>query len=113
MIIKVSIPVLSALYPISIVLVALSLLHRVFSSKFPRMYFWTVLCVGVVSICECVNSLVMTFGGMLPWLNAALKTLPFASAQLSWLLPAALGLIIGIADSLIRRQSHTDTVAEV
>lgn len=112
-IIKVSIPVLSALYPISIVLVALSLLHRVFSSKFPRVYFWTVLCVGVVSICECVNSLVMTFGGMLPWLNAALKTLPFASAQLSWLLPAALGLIIGIADSLIRRQSHTDTVAEV
>lgn len=41
-IIKVSVPVLSALYPIAIVLVLLTLTHKSLGARFPRVYFWTV-----------------------------------------------------------------------
>ena len=48
-IIKVSVPVLSALYPIAIVLVLLTLTHKSLGARFPRVYFWTVLLVGIAS----------------------------------------------------------------
>ncbi|RDX23676.1 branched-chain amino acid transport system II carrier protein, partial [Bifidobacterium breve] len=48
-IIKVSVPVLSALYPIAIVLVLLALTHKKLGTRFPRVYFWTVLLVGIAS----------------------------------------------------------------
>ncbi|OXM99644.1 branched-chain amino acid transport system II carrier protein [Bifidobacterium vansinderenii] len=102
MIIKVSVPVLAALYPIAIVLVALALVDRVFASRFPRVYFWTVLLTGVTAALNCVASLVAVFGGSLPWLDAALAMLPFADAQLGWLCPAIIGLAIGVVASRIR-----------
>jgi LIVCS family branched-chain amino acid:cation transporter len=103
-IIKVSVPVLSALYPIAIVLVLLALTHRIFGVRFPRVYFWTVLLVGLVSFCECVASLFTVFGGSLPWLEHALNLLPLSVYQLGWLLPAMIGAFVGVVDSLIRRK---------
>ena len=102
MIIKVSVPVLSALYPIAIVLVALSMVDRVFSSRFPRVYFWTVLLTGIAAALHCVSSLVAVFGGSLPWLDVMLALLPFADAQLGWLCPALIGMIVGVIDSRVR-----------
>lgn len=101
-IIKVSVPVLSALYPMAIVLVVLALTHHVFGARFPRVYFWTVLLVGIVAVLGCIESLVQVFGGSLPWLAAILGLLPLQSYQLGWLVPAALGIAIGVIDSLVR-----------
>ena len=101
-IIKVSVPVLSALYPMAIVLVLLALTHHVFGARFPRVYFWTVLLVGIVAVLGCIESLVQVFGGSLPWLAAVLGLLPLQSYQLGWLVPAALGIAIGVIDSLVR-----------
>lgn len=101
-IIKVSVPVLSALYPMAIVLVLLALTHHVFGERFPRVYFWTVLLVGIVAVLGCIESLVQVFGGSLPWLAAALGLLPLQSYQLGWLVPAALGIAIGVIDSFVR-----------
>ncbi|TPF94889.1 branched-chain amino acid transporter [Bifidobacterium sp. UTBIF-78] len=101
-IIKVSVPVLSALYPMAIVLVLLALTHHVFGARFPRVYFWTVLLVGIVAVLGCIESLVQVFGGSLPWLAAVLGLLSLQSYQLGWLVPAALGLAIGVIDSLVR-----------
>lgn len=105
MIIKVSLPVLSALYPIAIVVVLLSLVHRVFSSKFSRVYFWTVLCVGIVSAAQCVESMAVVLGGSLPWLRAALAYLPLDAFQLGWVTPAILGIIIGVVESAVRTRN--------
>ncbi|KFI56664.1 branched-chain amino acid transport system II carrier protein [Bifidobacterium callitrichos] len=106
LIIKVSVPVLSALYPISIVLVLLALTHRILGARLPRVYFWTVLLVGIVTFAGCVSSLVAVFGGSLPWLDATLALLPLHDAQLGWVLPAVLGIICGVVDSLVRKQRH-------
>lgn len=62
-IIKVSVPVLSALYPIAIVLVLLALTHKSLGARFPHVYFWTVLLVGIASFATCISSLVAVFGG--------------------------------------------------
>lgn len=102
LIIKVSVPVLSALYPMAIVLVLLALTHHVFAARFPRVYFWTVLLVGVVAFAGCVASLVAVFGGSLPWLESALNLLPLQNKELGWLTPAAIGMVIGVVDSLAR-----------
>lgn len=103
MIIKVSVPVLSALYPIAIVLVLLALTHRFLGARFPRVYPWTVTLVGVVSVLDCIASLAAVFGLTIPGLTQALALLPLHAQQLGWLLPAALGIIIGIVHSAIRR----------
>ena len=98
-IIKVSVPVLSALYPIAIVLVLLALTHKKLGARFPRVYFWTVLLVGIASFVTCISSLAAVFGGSISWLDAALAMLPLQQYQLGWVMPAIIGLAIGIADA--------------
>lgn len=105
-IIAVSVPVLSALYPIAIVLVALSLTHRVFAARVPRVYFWTVLLVGAVGVVDCLDSLAALAGFAIPGVRDALALLPLADAELGWLAPAALGVAIGVGDSLLRRRAR-------
>lgn len=99
MIIKVSVPVLAALYPIAIVLVTLALTHRILAVHFPRVYFWMVLLVAIVSFATCLASIVTVFGGSLPWLEAILNMLPLQQFQLGWIIPALAGLLIGVLDS--------------
>lgn len=101
-IIKVSVPVLSALYPIAIVLVALSLVHGVFSSRFPRAYFWAVLLAGIVSIVNCCAELIALLGVSFGWMDALVGAIPFNDLQIGWLIPALVGTLIGVADSLAR-----------
>ncbi|PST48679.1 branched-chain amino acid transport system II carrier protein [Bifidobacterium callitrichos] len=105
LIIKVSVPVLSALYPISIVLVLLALTHRVLGARLPRVYRWTVLLVGVVAFAGCVSSLAAVFGVSIPWLDAALALLPLQSYSLGWVVPAVLGIVCGAIDSLVRSRN--------
>lgn len=102
MIIKVSVPVLSALYPMAIVLIVLSFTHHLIAGRFHRIYFWVVVLVGIVSIVDCANSLIALFGFTIPMLGEALAMLPLHDVQLGWLLPAIIGLLIGIGDSLLR-----------
>ncbi|WP_420868212.1 branched-chain amino acid transport system II carrier protein [Bifidobacterium vespertilionis] len=103
-IIKVSVPVLSALYPIAIVLVLLALTHRWFAARFARVYFWTVLLVGIVALLGCVVSLAAVFGfgeaGAFGWLASALDLLPLQSYSLGWVVPAFLGAGVGVIDSV-------------
>ncbi|NEG77424.1 branched-chain amino acid transport system II carrier protein [Bifidobacterium avesanii] len=109
LIIKVSVPVLSALYPIAIVLVLLSLTHRWFAGRFGRVYFWTVLLVGVVALLGCVVSLATVFGfggaGVFVWMAGVLDLLPLNGYSLGWVLPAVVGMAVGVVDSAVRRKS--------
>ncbi|MDN6485395.1 MAG: branched-chain amino acid transport system II carrier protein, partial [Bifidobacterium mongoliense] len=103
-IITMSVPVLSALYPITIILVVFGLFHRVIGRYAPRAYGWTVLLVGVFAAAQCVVALLAVLGVALPPAQSLFAALPLADQQLTWLIPAALGLVIGVADSLRLRR---------
>ncbi|MEE1296549.1 MAG: branched-chain amino acid transport system II carrier protein [Bifidobacterium sp.] len=116
-IIELAVPVLSALYPIAIVLVVLSLVHGVFSRRFPSVYFWGVLFAGIVSCAEGVVTLAAIFGAHLGWLSGLLDALPMHSISLGWVLPAlvgvAVGMVVDVAKGMLgrteAREAHADT----
>ena len=90
-----SVPLLSALYPVAIVLVAMGMAHGALAS---RAVVWpcVVAPVAVVSVCEAVRS------ALLPgaWLPS--DALPLAAIGLSWVVPAIAGLVVGLAWSAAR-----------
>ena len=89
---------LSAIIKVS-VLVLLALTPKKLGARCPRVYFWTVLLVGIASFATCISSLAAVFGGSISWLDAALAMLPLQQYQLGWVMPAIIGLAIGIADA--------------
>lgn len=112
-IIKVSVPVLAALYPIAIVLVLLSLTHRILGARFRRTYRWAVLLVAVESFATCVSSLADMSNSPLPWLEGPLSLLPLHQYQLGWLLPSLIGVCIGVADSLLHERRGRDSESPI
>ena len=87
-----SVPLLNALYPMAIVLVSLGTLHRV-CGKFPLLYPWTVGITGVVSVTTAMRDAFFR--------EAALPfdAIPLANVGLGWVLPACVGLLIGVLAS--------------
>ncbi|USF28174.1 Branched-chain amino acid transport system 2 carrier protein [Firmicutes bacterium ASF500] len=96
-IIQFSAPVLYFLYPLAIVLILLGLLGRFFGHARP-VYQWTMwftLAAAVLELCRVVDlRSVSSFAGRL---------LPLYSYGLGWIVPAALGFIVG----LILEKSHS------
>ena len=87
-IISVSAPALGILYPMAIVLIALSFFHRWLEGK-RLVYPLGVLFAGVFSVLDALK-------GFLPALERALKVMPLASIGLGWVLPAAVGVVLGL-----------------
>jgi len=94
-ILSVSVPILGAIYPVSIVLILLSLLHRRIAA-FPSIYPFAVGFTGVVSVLSAAES----FGLFLPFLYY----IPLYDKGFGWILPALLGIAAGIALDLIYRK---------
>ena len=96
-----SVPMLSALYPVAIVLVAMGLAHRALAGR-RAVWACVVTLTGVVSVCEAVRSAVAP--GM--WLPT--DSLPLAGLGLAWVAPALVGLAVGlVASALSSRGSGT------
>lgn len=92
-ILKFSIPVLVAIYPVAIVLIVLSLLTLGFKAVRARqtVYPITVAVTGVMSIGSALASC-----GLLPESVVALQqSLPLADVGLEWILPASAALVLG------------------
>ena len=87
-IISVSAPVLGILYPMAIVLIALSFFHRWLAGK-RWVYPLGVLFAGVFSVLDALK-------GLIPGLSDVLKAMPLASVSLGWVLPAAVGIVLGL-----------------
>jgi branched-chain amino acid:cation transporter, LIVCS family len=109
-IITVSLPVLGALYPIAIVLVLLYMVEQPFSSKFPRVYLWSVVMVAAFTIFDCLMKLLAVFGIKLTTVSGFLASLPLYNEQLTWLIPAAAGILIGVVDSMVRGGNKVSAV---
>ena len=87
-IISVSAPVLGILYPMAIVLIALSFFHRWLAGK-RWVYPLGVLFAGIFSVLDALK-------GVIPGLSDVLKAMPLASVSLGWVLPAAVGIVLGL-----------------
>lgn len=89
-ILEITIPVLSAIYPVSIVLILLSFLHK-WIARFPAVYSCSILFTAVVSILTALDSR----GYVLPLLTSLVRLLPFYDLGLGWILPAVTGALTG------------------
>ncbi|MGD8192725.1 branched-chain amino acid transport system II carrier protein [Brevibacillus ginsengisoli] len=88
-ILKVSVPILGALYPVATVLILLGLADKLFNSS-RRVYGITITFVAIFSVVDMIN---VTFlkGAWTAWLGH----LPFYPQGFGWLLPALMGVIAG------------------
>lgn len=93
LILKFSVPLLVAIYPVAIVLIVLGLLtlasKRLLALK--ALYPSTVVATGIFSVLAGVEA----FGLRVPGLSDFADALPFAAHGLEWILPAVVGMILG------------------
>ena len=97
-IIRYSVPVLMLIYPPAIALILLALFGKHFNHD-RKVYFWVTVCTWSASLFDFFKALPEELQ-ILFHLDAAVelaeKFLPFFSLNLGWILPAVLGLIIGL-----------------
>ena len=84
-IIRLSTPLLNAIYPVAIVLIALSFLPK--PEKHCAVYR---LCIAFTA----VQSIAAAFP--IPVVSPLLRALPLSALGFGWLIPAAVGLLIGL-----------------
>lgn len=105
-ILAVSVPVLNAIYPIAIMLIVLAMLDKIFMGN-KRVYSFTILLTGAVSIVDALNQAGITIG----FLVNAFSKLPLYAQGLGWIVPAVLGMVIGYVVSLINKDKTEGTRA--
>lgn len=94
-ILKISVPALTAIYPMAIVLMVLALLNNLFKGN-SYVYLFTMICTSLVSILEALGQ----FGLKISIFNS----LPFYSKGLGWIIPAAVGAIAGLIYGNLRNK---------
>lgn len=92
LILSLSVPVLSIIYPVAIALIALALLQR-WVGRRPLVYPVTVLFTGVASVLYTLRDLKVLPAALSDLLGA----MPLAEQGLGWLLPALVGMVVGLA----------------
>ena len=105
-ILKVSVPVLVAIYPVSIVLILLGLTEKYFGyNKFTyRLVCYTVTFISVV---EALLSVKVN----LPVVTDVVSCLPFFSLSLGWVLPMAVAWFVGMASKLLEGRETAGSTA--
>ncbi len=96
MILKVSVPVLNAIYPVAIVLILLSFCQK-WLEGLRYVYPVAILFTGVSSVLSALRGASLLPSGVAELLVKA----PLASMGLGWVIPAVLGAAIGILLSLV------------
>lgn len=96
LILKLSIPVLMAIYPVALMLIIWGLTHQ-FNRHYSKVYPLTITFTAVVSIAGAIQDI----GVSIPLLSY----LPFYSIGLEWVTPALIGWVIGIFYSHRRADS--------
>ena len=100
-----STPVLMFLYPLSIVLILLTLGGRLFGNH-PAVLRWTIGCTMVAAVFDLLRTLPTQAQAALhlePVVALAETWLPLCKQGFGWVCPAVLGLVIGLALRRVRR----------
>lgn len=105
-ILKVSVPVLIAIYPVSIVLILLGLTEKYFGyNKFTyRLVCYTVTFISVI---EALLSVKLN----IPFVTELVSSLPFFSLSLGWVLPMVLAWLVGMASKLVEGKVSAGSAA--
>lgn len=99
-ILEVSVPVLSAIYPVAIVLIVLSLFQKWLAST-RYVYPVAIAFTGAASVLYALVDAKL----MPAVLVGALELVPFSNLGLGWLLPALFGVLLGVLLSVIKRKN--------
>ncbi len=103
-ILKISVPVLTAIYPMAIVLIVLALLNNLFKGN-SYVYLLAMICTSVVSILDALGQ----FGLKINILNS----LPLYSKGLGWIIPAVVGTIAGFVYANLNNKGINKIYAEI
>ncbi len=104
--INVAVPILSAIYPVMIVLILMSIFDK--KIKYNWTYTGAVLGAFLISIIESINlASVMRGGHLLGAYASKIGTLPFAKFGFEWVLPAVIGSVILTLISMIFKVGKT------
>ena len=104
-IINYSVPVLMLLYPLAITLIILALCERLFG-KSKYVYIWVTTGAFIAAIFDFLKTLPEGIQNALniPALTGFIgEHLPFFDINLGWVVPAAVGLVIGIILTLVKK----------
>lgn len=97
-ILSISVPILSMVYPILVVLVVIGLMERVFKEHQP-VYYMAVLFTGVYSIAEFLNTSLLKGR-----FDSVIDAIPLSEQGIGWLLPAAAGAAAGYGMSVYKKR---------
>ncbi|AVR00641.1 branched-chain amino acid transport system II carrier protein [Oceanobacillus iheyensis] len=96
-----SVPVLVFIYPIAIVLIILTFLNQMFHGS-PYVYRFAILFTAFISLYDGLKE----FGVPLTWANPYVAKLPFFGIGLGWILPAIVGVFLGLIITQIKEQKR-------
>ena len=99
-ILSISVPVLNAIYPIAIMLILLGIFNRLFSGN-TAVYRLTLLFTGVISIVDALGQVGINLGHV----TALCKKLPLYSQGLGWIIPAMIGIVLGVILKIAKENS--------
>ncbi|MGO5093010.1 branched-chain amino acid transport system II carrier protein [Clostridium sp. LCP25S3_F10] len=105
-IVKFSVPILQVLYPIVIVLIAITLLGKLVKNN--TVVKITVYTTLVVSFIDTINILT---NGNISFIKSLLGIIPLSNAGFSWLIPAVIAFIIGTV-AFGKKQNGNSEIAD-
>jgi len=108
MLIEISVPVLSLLYPLAICLMVLTFLHPLFKGK-TEVYQVSILFTFIVSMIDNLSAIGIKVDGINDLFTAIL---PLYSVGLGWIVPAVVGGAIGYFLNLLRKKGSNPAPVE-
>lgn len=93
-----SVPLLNAMYPMAIVLVIMGMMYKG-CDLVPCSWPWVVGLTSIVSVATAVRDAFFA-GAWLPF-----DALPFADLGMNWVVPALVGMVLGVAMSGARKKA--------
>ncbi|AEB75142.1 branched-chain amino acid transport system II carrier protein [Clostridium botulinum] len=104
-ILAVSVPVLDAIYPVAIVLIVLSMVDVLFGES-SVVYVSTIAFTSIVSVLHALSGAGLKFGA----LEQLCNSLPLYSQGLGWVVPSAVGFILGLVLKVIKARATQKTL---
>lgn len=106
-ILSVSVPVLVAIYPIAIMLIVLAMFDCVLKES-AIVYRLTILFTGVISVIEALEQL----GIEVSFVKTLCSKLPLYAEGLGWVVPAVVGICLGVILEFITQNSVNNKTTE-